>query len=104
MKIERVNINDCDPDEYIYIGRPSKYGNLYTSKQSKIAEIVPTRKEAIEKFDEYVTDNPDIVDELIFEMNEKQIFKIGCWCKTGQSCHGDIYIKHIKYRNMKSLF
>ena len=77
-------------DEYdVYIGRPSKWGNPYTHKQSKSKAdiVVPTRREAIEKYREYILfgDGKHLLDDL-HELKDKTL---GCWCKP-KSCHGDI--------------
>lgn len=103
--IKRVCIKDTDIEEdFIYIGRPSKYGNIYTSKISKLAHKVSSREEAIRLFDIYINDNQHLVDSLIEDLSDKNLDSIGCWCDKGQTCHGDIYIKHINARKYKSLF
>ena len=106
-KVEVINIKKYDLDDYIYIGRDGsgigKYGNPYSSKDSKIGKKVDSREKSLELYEEYIDQNPEIVDELINEMNEKNIFKLGCWCKPSK-CHGDILVKKIENRKYKSLF
>jgi|AntRauTorcE11897_2_1112592.scaffolds.fasta_scaffold00596_13 hypothetical protein len=102
--IETVNINEYKGDDYIYIGRPSKYGSPFASKPSKIAEFkVGSKSEAMEKCKEYFTENPQIIDELIDELKEKEISKLGCFCSP-KPCHGDILIELIEMRKYKSIF
>jgi hypothetical protein len=45
----------------IYIGRPSKWGNPFSHKDSDLAEYkVKTRKEAIEKYKEWILTQPQL--------------------------------------------
>lgn len=104
MKLETVNINEYKGDDYIYIGRPSRYGSPFASKPSKIAEFkVDSKFEAMEKCREYFTENTYIIDSLINELNEKGINKLGCFCSP-KPCHGDILIELIELRKYKSIF
>lgn len=109
MNIELINIKNYEGTDYIYIGRgpESKYGNPYSSKKSNIAISVDTKKESVDKFREYIDDNPSIVDDLISDLLENDIRKIGCWCKNSGEiglCHGDVYIEKINERKYKSIF
>lgn len=104
-RIERINIKEYVNDDYIYIGRPSIFGNPFTSKDSKIAKYkVGTKKEAIEKYREYILENIHLLDELIEEIEYSGFNKIGCFCKINTSCHGDVLIELIKERTTKSIF
>ena len=79
-------------DKYdILIGRPSKWGNPYSHKEGTLAEFkVSTRKEAIEKFEEYLLNNKELMESL-HELKGKTI---ACWCKP-LPCHGDIIKKYV---------
>lgn len=103
-RIEVVNINKYEGDDYIYIGRPSLFGNPYTSKDSKIAEYkVDSKKEAIACYKEYILENINILDELIRQLKEKGYNKIGCFCKPS-GCHGDVLKELIEQKQIKSIF
>jgi hypothetical protein len=80
-----------------YIGRPSTLGNPYTHKKTNtLAEfIVPTIQDAINCFEAYARNNPDML-LIIKQLPESAI--LGCWCKPGP-CHGDIIIKLWKELN-----
>lgn len=106
MKIELINIKDYEETDYIYIGRPGKYGNPFSSKNSNIAISVDSVKISVEKFREYLDQNPSLIDDLINDLNENFLYKIGCWCKnTGEKglCHGDVYLEKINERKFKSI-
>jgi len=105
VKIEVININKYEGDDYIYIGRPSTFGNPYSSKESKLAKFrVDTKKEAIDSYRQYILDDLSILDELISQLKSTGHRKIGCFCKQNASCHGDVLIELIKERTTKSLF
>lgn len=80
----------------VYIGRPSKWGNPFTHHADKdtLAEhIVPTRRDAIEKYREYILfgEGKHLMDDL-HELKGKVL---GCWCKP-KSCHGDILVELVQ--------
>jgi len=81
----------CKKEEFdVYVGRGSKWGNPYSHKEGTLAEkVVGSRSEAIQKYEEYLLSNEDLMRDL-----PKLRGKIlGCWCKP-KSCHGDILIKY----------
>lgn len=73
----------------VYIGRGSKWGNPFTHKDGTMAQFkVSSRKEAIEKYEEWIKTQSHLMDSL-YELKGKTL---GCWCKP-QSCHGDVLKK-----------
>lgn len=104
MKLHTVNINKYTDDDYIYIGRPSRYGSPFSSKDKNIADIqVENKSEAMSMCKEHFEQNPEIIDELIAELKEKNLHKLGCFCAP-KPCHGDILIELIEQRKYKSIF
>lgn len=90
----------CRKEKYdIYIGRPSKWGNPYSHKDGTKAEfVVKTRKESIEKYEEYIRQS-----RLMKDIDELEGKILGCWCKP-KSCHGDVLVKLLEEkRNPKQL-
>jgi len=79
-------------DDYVYIGRPSKWGNPFTHLRTntKAEFVVATREEAIAKYESYLLGRQDLLDSL-HELKGK---KLGCYCKP-DSCHGDILKKYV---------
>lgn len=78
-----VNIRDGSPYD-VFIGRPSKWGNLF--------EIGPrcTREQAIKMYEVYIRRRPDLLaalDELVGK-------RLGCYCSP-LPCHGDVLVKLI---------
>jgi len=77
----------CQKAPYdILIDRTTIWGNPYSHKEGTLAKFkVKTREESIEKYREYILDNP----ELLAKLSELQGKVLGCWCKP-QACHGDV--------------
>ena len=96
QKTKRVSMKSGEPYD-VYIGRPSEFGNPFSSKPSKYAkEIVHTRKESIAKFRHYLLNNP----ELLAKIQELRGKTLACWCNQNQSCHGDVIIEIINTRRL----
>lgn len=79
-------------DKYdIYIGRGSKWGNLYSHKEGTLAKfVVSTREEAIEKYREWITKGDG--KHLLKHLGELRGKTLGCWCKP-LACHGDVLVE-----------
>ncbi len=91
-----VNLKNEDYD--VYIGRGSKWGNPFThikDKKTLAEHIVNTREEAIEKYREYIINNP----ELMGSLSELKNKVLGCYCKP-ESCHGDILVELISQQEL----
>ena len=69
----------------IYIGRPSKWGNIYEIGKDG------NRDEVIAKYQQYIISKP----ELLQDLKELKGKTLGCFCKP-LPCHGDVLIELIK--------
>lgn len=78
----------CKKEPYdVYIGRPSRWGNPFTHKEGTLAEFkVSSREEAVQKFEEWFSSQPELVAAAKQELKGKIL---GCWCHP-LSCHGDV--------------
>jgi hypothetical protein len=87
-----INIKDKgDESNFVYIGRPTKFGNPYSHREGTLAEFrVASRKEALEKYEKYLLSNPSLMESL-HELKGKTLV---CWCKP-KACHGDILKKYV---------
>lgn len=84
-----VNIREKECD--VFIGRPSKWGNPYSHINGTLAQFkTKTRKEAVQKFEEYLLNNKELMDSL----PELKYKVLGCYCYPLE-CHGDIYKKYV---------
>lgn len=85
-----MKVVHCKKEKYdVYIGRPSKWGNPFSHIKGKSAAIylTTTREEAIQKYEEWIKTQPDLMAALP-ELKGKVL---GCWCSP-KPCHGDILI------------
>lgn len=73
---------DNIPNNAVYIGRGSPYGNPY------IIGIHGNRKEVIEKYKIYLFNNNELLMKVKTELVGKDLV---CFCKP-KSCHGDILL------------
>ena len=89
--MQEPKVVHCKKEPFdVYIGRGSIWGNPYSHKEGTLAKfIVGSRKEAIEKFEEYLLSNESLM-EKIGELKGKNL---GCFCKP-KSCHGDVLLKY----------
>jgi hypothetical protein len=71
----------------VYIGRPSKYGNPWSHEEGTLAEFkVETRAEAIQKYEEWIRSQPEMMTMIKKELRGKVL---SCFC-TPKLCHGHI--------------
>jgi len=86
----------------IYIGRGSKWGNPFThikNKETKAEFIVDSRSEAITKYKEWISNQPELLNALE-ELRDK---RLGCFCKP-KACHGDILVELLQQKKYHTLF
>jgi hypothetical protein len=67
----------------VYIGRPSKWGNPFQIGKDG------TRQDVVEKFENWLMSNPELVDAARQELRGKNLI---CFCAP-LACHGDILLK-----------
>lgn len=81
----------------VYIGRGSIWGNQWSHKKGTQAKyVVATREEAIQKYEEWIRGQPELLERL----GELEDRILGCYCKP-LGCHGDVLIKLIEERKQK---
>ncbi len=85
-----INLRNTKPkyvnqDDYVYIGRGSKWGNPF--------KIGPdgNREEVIKKYKEYILKREDLMNSL----DELKGKVLSCWCKP-LACHGDVLVKLVR--------
>jgi hypothetical protein len=81
-----INIKGYEKQDYIYIGRPSRWGNPFLIGRDG------TREEVIEKYREYIQSMEHNLHEELARLKGK---KLGCWCHP-EPCHGDVLVKIIE--------
>ena len=80
-------VKEWAPD-IVYVGRPSKYGNPYSSKENSLAQFrVSSVIEAVEKFKEWLKTQPELIEDIKRELPGKDLV---CWCRKGAPCHARV--------------
>jgi hypothetical protein len=107
--VSHLKKHGCD----VYIGRPSEWGNPFThisDKETKAEFVVSSRKEAIQKYENYLHSS-GLIDKL--DTLKGKI--LGCWCvseiRDGSNknpvCHGEVIAKILNqefFGKQKKLF
>ena len=71
------------PQNCIYVGRPTKFGNPFVIGQDG------SREEVIEKFEQWVKSNPKLIKEIKDKLRGKDLV---CFCAP-LACHADVLLK-----------
>ncbi len=84
----------CQREKYdVYIGRPSKFGNVFSHKDNTLAKFkTATVEEAVKKYEDWLLTQPELLQAVKSELKGKVL---GCWCKYkgNESCHGDVLLR-----------
>lgn len=89
--IHHKHSHNINPNDYVYIGRPSKWGNPFTHINNSLAKFVLNdRNEAINAYKEWLINGEG--KYLLNDLYELKGKTLGCWCKP-KSCHGDILVE-----------
>ena len=80
--------------QYVFIGRPSKWGNPYHMKRDG-----SNRDEVCDKYRDYLLDRPDLLLALHELKDGKTLI---CYCKTTPEvrCHGDEIVRVMQERGL----
>lgn len=85
------NIVHISEPHDVYVGRPSIYGNPFSHKEKSLAKFkVETRVEAVDKYEEWICTQPELIATIKRELPGKIL---GCWCKKGAPCHARVIFK-----------
>jgi len=80
------------PQNTVYVGRPTKWGNPFRVKPSwiewwDIPECV-NAEEAVDKYEKSIDEHDIIL--IRAELHGKNL---ACWCKLGEPCHADVLLR-----------
>lgn len=83
MKVFNKRSKSAMPPNSVYVGRPTMFGNPFSVPHDG------TRKEVIEKFEQYVRSRPDLLAHIRRELRGKNLI---CWCAP-LPCHADVLLR-----------
>src|ERR1051326_2868004 len=84
------------PPEAVYCGRPTKFGNPFSHKESTLAmHKVATVREAVEEYRKWLYSQPELVEAARSELAGRDLL---CWCvgfngRAGHECHADVLLQ-----------
>ena len=70
------------PEDVVYVGRPTKWGNPYRPEECSTAE-----QGAVECFRILVESEPETIADIQRELRGK---RLACWCSLDKPCHADV--------------
>jgi hypothetical protein len=73
------------PANTIYVGRPSRWGNLYNLKDRQ-ASVDAFRT----RWTSFIAEEPDALPRLQRNLGGKNL---ACWCPLDQPCHADVLLE-----------
>lgn len=76
---------DSIPPDAVYIGRPTKWGNVFAMQTRGPEE----RERVINRYTIYLSKHPELVKEIRDELKGKDLV---CFCAPFP-CHGDVLLK-----------
>lgn len=89
------------PEGAVYVGRPTKWGNPFTTSQNTGSRSQPEywtaeKCVALFRFTMCATDRAGVFTD--FEMNEVDLNPLrgkdlACWCPLDQPCHADVLLE-----------
>jgi len=82
---------------YVYVGRPSRWGNPFTYKTGTRAEVVVPVAEVLPRYEAWLRDQP----ELMAAIGELRGKVLGCWCAPSP-CHGDVLARIADEQNAEA--
>ena len=92
-----VNIHTYPLKDFIYIGRPSIFGNPFTHMPLATTHAkyqCKTREEAVDKYLDWFIDKMATDASFSREIEQLKGKKLGCFCSPNP-CHGDIIAHYL---------
>lgn len=87
-----VHCKSVPESSFIYVGRPSQFGNPYSHKEGTQAQFrVASVQEAVDAYDKWLDTQP----ELLAQLPTLKGWDLGCWCKHkgSEPCHADVLLR-----------
>lgn len=85
---------DFIPEDAVYIGRPSIFGNPF------VIGVDGNRNEVIEKYRRHIALNIGLRKQIMTELKDKDLV---CWCSP-KPCHGDVLLEIANEPSLDDLF
>lgn len=83
------------PENTVYVGRPSKWGNPFWCTSRQEAEVAAS----VDYYRRWLEGEPGLgADpaegrELAYQVSELRGKNLACWCPLDEACHGDVLLR-----------
>ena len=78
------------PENTIYVGRPTKWGNPYKIGDINLLDTTPEEAASIAFKYGFTSAPPDYQEEMLAPLRGKNL---ACWCPLDQPCHADVLLE-----------
>ena len=75
------------PANTVVVARPSRWGNPFV-----VTESYPVER-AVDDYEQWLMMDPKGTEVLRAARLELRGKNLGCWCKPGTPCHGDVLLR-----------
>lgn len=85
-----------------FVKKNGTIAKYFRVKASKFANPFPVKKyglkECLDKYADYLKENPELVQDAIQELGNKT--RLGCWCRP-HACHGQLLLTAMESRHVE---
>lgn len=85
VQMQRIDVTPATEDDYVYVGRPSKFGNPYRAGRDG------TKEEVCNQYRQHLYSRPDLMAALPTLISKYLV----CWCGEGEMCHAKILAEEV---------
>lgn len=78
-----VHCRRAAPGSFVYVGRPTKWGNPFHMKDER------DRDGVVRRYEEWIAQHPDLARAAKAELRGRDL---GCWCAP-RRCHADVLLR-----------
>ena len=80
------------PPNTVIVSRPSKWGNPFKRTAPGVGLGLATNSQVVAAFEEWLCTTEAGLKILQQARQELRGKNLGCWCKIGEACHGDVLL------------
>ena len=84
----------CSPDNTVYVGRPTMWGNPFDAKKVGYHNAVAMYRNWVHGWAD--AEYPDLIDQrkrILANLKQLKGKNLSCWCSEGKPCHADVLLE-----------
>jgi len=79
------------PENTVYVGRPTKWGNPFkVGDKNEKGIVLKTVSMVVEEYRRLIESDTKFALEAQSELRGRNL---ACWCRIGETCHADVLLK-----------